>query len=284
LADFQRAAVLAQGTITAANDTGDAATASEAQTYLYAAQVGIGRVLLDQDNASAAAAAVAGVPGSFAYQMEFSINTVKQNNGVWYFGAPGGFLLSVSDSEGINGLVFTDTTSADNTPTVDPRVPVQNTGQFGFNGISFPFMNQLKYPAASSNVSVADGIEAKLIIAEAALKASDFATEKANLDSARAQFLPPTFGTIGPIPLDAIDGSSGDARLAFFRERAFDLYLTAHRLSDLRRLVRQYGFTQDQVFPTGPLVTGGNYGSDVDFPVSSDEANNPNYHGCTRGA
>jgi hypothetical protein len=281
LADFQRAAQLAQGTITAANDTNDATTAAEAQIYLYAAQVGIGRVLLDEGQYAAAAAAVAGVPANFAYQMEFSTNTVKQNNGVWYFGAPGGYLFSVSDQEGTNGLQFTDTTTGNN-PTIDPRVPVQNTGAFGFNGFSEPFMNQLKFPLASSNVDVADGIEAKLIIAEAALNVADYATEQANLDSARAQFLPPTFATPVPIPLDSVSGAAGNsAILTFFRERAFDLYLTAHRLSDLRRLVRQYGFNQDQVFPVGPdVITGTTYGSDVTLPGSSDEANNPNYHGC----
>jgi hypothetical protein len=159
---------------------------------------------------------------------------------------------------------------------------VQNTQQFGFNGFSFPFMNQLKYPQASSNIDVADGIEAKLIIAEAALKSSDFATEKANLDSARAQFSPPVFGSVSPIPIDSVAGADGNnATLTFFRERAFDLYLTAHRLSDLRRLVRQYGFNPNAVFPIGlDVTTGTNYGTDVTFPGSSDEANNPNYHGC----
>jgi hypothetical protein len=281
MADFQRAERLAQATIVAANDTNDAQTAAEAQIYLYAAQVGIGRVLLDEGQYTAAAAAVAGIPGNFAYQMEFSTNTVKQNNGVWYYGAPGGFLFSVSDVEGTNGLQFTDTTTG-NSPTIDPRVPVQNTQQFGFNGFSFPFMNQLKYPQASSNIDVADGIEAKLIIAEAALKSSDFATEKANLDSARAQFSPPVFGSVSPIPIDSVAGADGNnATLTFFRERAFDLYLTAHRLSDLRRLVRQYGFDPNAVFPIGlDVTTGTNYGTDVTFPGSSDEANNPNYHGC----
>ena len=48
----------------------------------------------------------------------------------------------------------------------------------------------------------------------------------------------------------------------------------------LRRLVRQYGRTQDTVFPTGNYHKGGEYGSDVNFPVSSDERNNPNFESC----
>ena len=63
-------------------------------------------------------------------------------------------------------------------------------------------------------------------------------------------------------------------------ERGFWLYLTGHRLGDLRRLVRQYGRPQETVFPTGLYHKGGEYGSDVNFPVSSDERNNPNFESC----
>ena len=46
-------------------------------------------------------------------------------------------------------------------------------------------------------------------------------------------------------------------------------------------MIRQYGFTQDQVFPTGTFFKGGSYGTDVNFPITTDEYNNPNYKGCT---
>jgi hypothetical protein len=65
-----------------------------------------------------------------------------------------------------------------------------------------------------------------------------------------------------------------------FRERGFWLYLTGHRLGDLRRLIRQYGRSESAVFPAGPYHKGGQYGSDVNFPVSSDERNNPNFESC----
>ena len=63
----------------------------------------------------------------------------------------------------------------------------------------------------------------------------------------------------------------------FFTERAFWLYLTGHRLGDLRRMVRDYGFTQDQVFPTGQNIIGSSYGSDVNFPIPFQEQNNPQF-------
>jgi hypothetical protein len=55
---------------------------------------------------------------------------------------------------------------------------------------------------------------------------------------------------------------------------------TAHRLGDMRRLVCQYGRAQNTVFPTGRDHKGGEYGSDVNFAVSSDERNNPKFTGC----
>ena len=67
-----------------------------------------------------------------------------------------------------------------------------------------------------------------------------------------------------------------------FNERARWLWLTAHRLSDLRRLVRQYNRAADAVFPTGPYFKSQqpSYGTDVNFPIPLDEANNPNFAQC----
>jgi hypothetical protein len=70
-----------------------------------------------------------------------------------------------------------------------------------------------------------------------------------------------------------------------FRERAFWLFGTGHRLGDLRRLVRQYGRGSETVFPTGNYFKGGLYGTDVNIPVPFEERNNPNFTGCLdRGA
>ena len=51
-------------------------------------------------------------------------------------------------------------------------------------------------------------------------------------------------------------------------------------LGDLRRLIRQYGRTQDVVFPNGQFFKGGTYGTDVNFPVTTDENPNPKWNGC----
>jgi hypothetical protein len=66
-----------------------------------------------------------------------------------------------------------------------------------------------------------------------------------------------------------------------FRERAFWMYLTAHRLGDMRRLVRQYGRGLETVYPTGSYFKGGSYGTDAVLVPHQDETNNPNWTACT---
>jgi len=80
-------------------------------------------------------------------------------------------------------------------------------------------------------------------------------------------------------PLGAPVGIEAATSL-LFREKAFWTFGRGQRLPDLRRLIRQYGRTQDVVFPAGLYFKGGSYGTDVNFPVPSSEAVNPLYHGC----
>jgi starch-binding outer membrane protein, SusD/RagB family len=67
------------------------------------------------------------------------------------------------------------------------------------------------------------------------------------------------------------------------------LFLTAHRLGDMRRLVRQYGRAIDTVYPTGNYSSNGRtgvYGNDTSFPIPIEEQNNPEYptdNGATKG-
>ena len=75
--------------------------------------------------------------------------------------------------------------------------------------------------------------------------------------------------------------AAGGAANLLFAERARWLWLTAHRLSDLRRLIRQYGRLTNTVFPVGPYFKASfDYGPDVNIPVPITEQNNPNFTGC----
>ena len=47
----------------------------------------------------------------------------------------------------------------------------------------------------------------------------------------------------------------------------------------MRRLIRQYNRTADNVFPVGVHYRGGNYGADVNLPVVQAEENNPTLEG-----
>jgi hypothetical protein len=118
---------------------------------------------------------------------------------------------------------------------------------------------------------LADGREARLIEAEALLQTGDASGALAKLNALRA--------AIG-LP-DLSDAGTPEARLdQLFEERARWLFATAHRLGDLRRLIRQHGRSEDDVFPTGSFFKGGQYGNDVNFPVPFVERENSNFTGC----
>jgi hypothetical protein len=231
------------------------------------ASVGRGRALLNLSRFAEAAAAVAGVPTEFRYVTEHSLNTGRQENAVYRLNVDAE-RWSVANLEGGTGLPYRD--------AADPRVPffLDPTDGVGFDG-STPQYNLLKYDGPEASVTVADGVEARLIEAEAALQAGDAATWLAKLNELRAALSvlrPETPGTLAPLS----DPGSGDARVdALFSERAFWFFATGHRLGDLRRLVRQYGRPTESVFPTGSYFKGGVYGSDVNLPVPFDELNNP---------
>jgi starch-binding outer membrane protein, SusD/RagB family len=240
------------------------ATKAHDANTLMLAQVGLGRALLDSNDDAGAAAAVASVPVNYVFDIGASTNTAEENNGIWMYTVNlEGF--SVSDTEGTNGLPFVSAN--------DPRVPTINTGGPGVSGIGI-FIQQNLYPTQSSLIPLATGVEAQLIIAEHQLRTSGpggpyFAT----LNALRAT-------EPGLAPIAVAPATADSAQNLLFSERAFWMYLTGHRLGDLRRLVRQYGRPVNSVFPIGIDFEGAPYGPDVNFEVSQDEANNPNFHGC----
>jgi hypothetical protein len=238
-----------------------------------------GRALANLKRFAEAATAVAVVPTTFVVQFQHSDNTARENNGI--FGLT--FLdprMSVANLEGGNGLPY----RAD----ADPRVPQRRgTGvggepSFGFDGS--PMYLQLKYASRSANATVVSGVEARLIEAEAKLDASDAPGALAILNALRAPTGAGSGGVAGLAPL--VDAGTATARVdQLFKERAYWLWLTSHRLGDLRRLVRQYGRGAETVFPTGAYLKGGLFGTDVNFPVPNDELNNPKFKQCIdRGA
>jgi len=237
------------------------------------ALVGKARALMNRGKSSfAAAATVAGpVPLTFVYNTTHSITTNRQYNGVHVFNHLSR-RWSVADNEGSNGLNFRTAN--------DPRVRATADPVGGFDGTT-PQWNLTKYPARTTPVPIGTGLEAKLIIAEALLDAGNNAGWLDTLNFLRANAR--TLGFLGPAPDTLLalpdPGTVLGRENLMFRERAFWLFATGHRLGDLRRLMRQYGRLEDLVFPTGTHFKGDQYGNDVNIPVPPEELGNPNYTG-----
>jgi hypothetical protein len=255
------------------------ATTSGGTTALNLARIGKGRALLDLNKPSDAALAVAAVPSTFNYSIQHDENTGRQNSAIFSFN----YLesrFSVGDREGTNGLPFASMN--------DPRLPIIDAGA-GFDGETELFLTT-KYGDRSSPTPLALGTEARLIQAEAALRAGDLSTFRAMLNDARANALTysadgdansPRLPSPAPIAASAIPTTAAGQQDLLFRERAIDLFLTSHRIGDLRRLIWQYNRTADAVFPKGPYEpdntskAGTNFGTDVNLPIPAEESNNP---------
>ncbi len=238
-----------------------------------------GRILVNLNRLPEAATAVAAVPTSFKYQMLQSQTT--NDNVIWTYNNIAR-RYSVSTGEGTNGLDFATAN--------DPRVPTCLGGDNVCKAIgvsinqrddksAFPIWVQRIWTARDNPVTITGGVEARMIEAEAALKAGNPALMVTKLNQARTE------GGVTGLAANLTDPGTSAAQVnLIFRERAFWMFSTGHRTGDLRRLIKYYGRTPETVFPTGGWHKGGNYGPDVNFPVPQAEENNPNVTGgkaCT---
>ena len=249
------------------------------------ARVGLGRALLDLGRHREAADAVKDVPPGFVYFVQHSANSFRQQNPVFAFHSNRRY--SFSNDEGGSGTPHGEPTRDGEGLTyraADPRIPWSGPVP-GLDGT--PSYVSLRYSAFGSDVPLASYVEAQLVLAEAELRdgrPAEFMrivnSLRASVQSHMAVLFPEAVypagfpRTLAPLP----DPGSPAARVdLLFRERAFWLFTTGHRLSDLRRLVRQYGRQQATVFPTGRYFKGGVYGTDVAFPIPFDEVNNTRF-------
>ena len=168
----------------------------------------------------------------------------------------------------------------------DPRLPIIDAGT-GFDGETELFLTT-KYPERKAPTPLALGVEARLIEAEAELRTGNTTTLLAKLNDARRNAL--TYTEDGsansqpldsPAPIATVPSTATAQQNLLFQERAIDLFLTSHRLGDLRRLIWQYNRSPEAVFPTGPYEptntskAGTNFGTDVNLPIPQEESNNP---------
>ena len=253
-------------------------------TFKNLATVGKGRALLDKGDYAGAAAAVTAVPTTFQYNYLHSETTTRQNNGTWSLTQSVGRFGEADKEAGI-GLPFASDGDLKRAGgAIDPRV-ADSLARRGSSGSPKGFdgatnqMVQAKYPLRASAVTVADGVEARLIEAEAAVNAGNPAGALTILNALRSNGALLSLrgyaaNSLAPLTLQPTLAGQVDQ---LFHERAYWLFLTSHRLGDLRRLIRQYLRTVNTVFPNGAYFKGGTYGTDVNAPVPQQEQNNPNY-------
>jgi starch-binding outer membrane protein, SusD/RagB family len=274
----------------------DRAQAAVAPAAHHLSAVGKGRALLNLGRFADAAEAVAGVPTTFIHFFNHSNNSSIERNNIWALQDNGRWTLG--NQVGVNGLPYRS--------SGDPRVPWStHWGRAaGFDG-STPLFLTRRYAHTTAtaennaaNVVLADGIEARLIEAEAALHGEHAGDWLAILNALRADYFSlmtaryggPNYGVNLAAGVAAgrltdqlpplVDPGTHDARVdLLFKERAYWLYLTGHRLGDMRRLARApYNRPVASIFPVGAYHKGGEFGNDVAFTIPFDEQNNTNFN------
>jgi len=222
------------------------------------ARVAKGRLLLNQGHYAEAAAVVHSVETESVYQVDNNTVFGVQRPNRW---SRGGVNLAVGNHEGGNGLPF---------GSHDPRIPLALGGARAGNAGETLYVTS-KYPSATAPISIATGIEARLIEAEAALNADD-PNWITILNTLRQTQISP-----------ALPDLSAPATVAervdlLYAERAFWLYITGRRLGDMRRLIKNYGRDPEHVFPTGVTLYGATFGTGtvIPFILAGAKLSNPN--------
>jgi hypothetical protein len=288
-ASFDTAMTLSSGTDAASVTVNRAARIAKARALL-----GIGL-----SNAAAAAALVTGIPTNFRYDVTASLT--GGTNTLW------------DQPTSQNRYIVGDTiTGKDRSILVknaipffsanDRRVPAHyKLGATGKDTIKAQDGGTLVIEAdslwgPSTAVALTSGLDARLIEAEAALKAGDAAGMMVILNALRTSpqvitaSSPTATGThpgwTTPALTALTDPGTADGRVnLLFREKAFWTFGRGQRLGDLRRLIRDYGRKADGSdaggYPLGTHYKGGVYGIDLNLPVTTDEqVGNPNFTGC----
>lgn len=249
-------------------------TAAAAAPYAAIAVVGLARAQLDLGQVATAAATAASLSdASFNYQILESVNSTRQNSGIWYYN-----INFPSFSEG-------DLKNATGVPFVssgDPRTPA--TLGAAADGAPTPFYLSTYYQTngPASSTTLASYTEAQLIVAEGDLFGGNYAGALAIMNSLRTSSGLSWTGA-SDATLANLSGSSPKAQMQqLLTERAYWLWVTAHRLADWRRVLRPpysgapFGFVMSDVYPTG----AGMFNNILEFPTPLYTNPNPNYKAC----
>lgn len=269
---------------------------ADSARFVNLAKIGKARALLGLGRQSEAAGQVAGIATDFTYRLAYGTPGGSQVRPASNALGANPRMAQVVDNEGGGPIAW----------STDPRTAVTTTP-----ALSGAMRISAKYSVTASGsldatvaapttpIRLADGLEARLIEAEADLSANGSAW-LGILNALRATCIgtspcAPVPGlTTSSLPPLADPGTAAARLDLVMRERALWLFLTGHRQGDLRRMARVYGRDRNSLYPSGtylnagfpgfvePAVTHGmQYGSDVVFlPAADERANNPLYGGC----
>jgi starch-binding outer membrane protein, SusD/RagB family len=261
------------------------ATATDAATVriAQAARIGKARALIALRRYAEAATLVAGIPTTYSYNHTFAAAT--GDNAIWGQ-ANSNRRYNVGNNMEGNARNIPVANNLNFFSAGDPRVPASYTVTTGTGGRQDTTRSQdgntlsrtTPIWARETPVAVFNGIDARLVEAEAAYQANDFTRMMDILNTLRQT--PPQLGTVQPAAMPTLtDPGTAQGRVdLLFREKAFWAFGRGQRLGDLRRLIRDYGRTPSNTFPEGTHYRGGTYGTDVNMPVPQQEENNPNYN------
>lgn len=257
-------------------------TASDAATVAIRNSLLItkGRILINLGRFADVTAVVSPVPTNYRFNATFAVTS--GDNALWSINTnQKRFVVGDSiDPAGriLNALPFVSSR--------DPRIPTVGTPT-GTSPVGRGFDNSTNFVqqnlfARSDPMPFLSGIDARLYEAEVLLRADNYAGMMTILNALRAA--PQSLGAITTPALAALPTpTTKDAAIdLYFREKAFWTFSRGMRLPDLRRLMRQYGRTEAQVFPRGTFFkTNQPYGTDINFPIFREELTNPEFTGCT---
>jgi len=244
------------------------------------------RILVDKGQYAAAAALVpaSAIPSSYQYVFITQASSNADDLGIWTLNNSIA-RMSVGDSVvNYGGKQFRTLNAIPFASLNDPRVPILKGTDAKIpseDGGQTPLFIQQIWKNRDDPIPMVSGIDARLIEAEAKLNANDIAGMMTILNALRTA--PPKIGNFQPATMTAIaitPPTKDDAISLFFREKALWQFGRGQRLSDLRRLVRQYKRAQSAVYPSGSHYKGGTYGTDTALPVPDAERVNPQFSGC----
>lgn len=221
-----------------------------------AAVLGQARAQLWLGNYDQAASLASGIPSDFVFNSYYSTNSIGEKNGVyqltWGVDEVIRWTVGAGTAEELLNEKFSYYDEWVDLGLIEPRPDLTS-----FN-VPIPVHLQQKYATGDASIPVAEGAEADMIEAEAALRNGELGPAESIVNGWRAEW--------GLDPISFTGDLATDLE-SLARERSRELWITGRRLGTLRRLLDE----NIDLYPTGKP------GSDTCFPIPQQEIDtNPN--------